>query len=527
MDKIEELFNSADALVDNSLKLCKEQADDSYLPMQIPKEASNVKIPSKGNSSNPFNATFARMCEHIIQLLEVKVGLDTFLQQVSERDNDFDLIDKSPQFILELEIKMKKRLEQLASNSQSLETILDAICKTFNEHASGVNVDLDTIKILFDGMNANMLLSSIGSKIFLQFSKNKQVHPDWVPTIREWNVALKEKALNTEDQQKEDIGVRQIQTFNVVPDVNSKTLSEIFQTYFGFSVQEQSNWKSHLDTTLKMISKEHSQPICFMVIYTNRYNSYFDLSEITGKPAYADYKGVTSKMIDDMEILKRDPSLQGTKNTITLHTYNYSKTIDSDRRYYILWTKDYKHFHFKINPVAPYIAHRIIRQSVSKLIEAYNKVFERSFFQAITKEEATSLPYKQARYNYIDSEEEQKQFTSLLFNVIMKILKQMKMNIQTYKKSKDVIDKLVVVMNSCLYKFRPFQKLKIPLQAKIGYYNACIACATKICKEIIQWMEGSEISMKRIEYIVDNNVNDINNPYTRFLENYILYSISS
>ncbi len=526
MDKIEELFKSVDAVVDNSLKLCKEQADDSYLPIQLPQEPVNVKISYKNNSGNKFNTTFAHICSHMIQSLEFKDNLDKFLHQLATKDNDFELIDKSPQFILELEIKMKKRLEKLSSNSQSLDTLLVSICKSIAEQLDSLEIDLDTIKILFSAMEANLILSDFGSKIFLQLSKNKQIHPEWVPLIREWNITLKEKTLSVDIKEKQDIGIKQLQTFNVVPTVDNKKLPEIFQTYFGFSVQEQTNWKAQLGTILKMISKEHSQSICFMVSYTNRYQSYFDLSNIVGKPAYVDYKGVNSKMIDDMEILKREPSTQGTKNMITLHAYNNPQSMDNSTQYYMLWTKDYIHFHFKEDPIAPHIAQHIIRQTVSKLIDAYNKVFEKSFFEAISKEEATSFPYKQAKYNYLDSEEEQKAFTTLLFNAIMKILKSLKMNTQTYKNSKEIIDKMVIAMNKCLYNFKPFKKLKIPLHAKVGYYNACIACASKIYKDIIQWMESSDITMKRIEYIVDMNVNNINNPYTSFLENYILYSIN-
>jgi hypothetical protein len=196
---------------------------------------------------------------------------------------------------------------------------LVSICKSIAEQLDSLEIDLDTIKILFSAMEANLILSDFGSKIFLQLSKNKQIHPEWVPLIREWNITLKEKTLSVDIKEKQDIGIKQLQTFNVVPTVDNKKLPEIFQTYFGFSVQEQTNWKAQLGTILKMISKEHSQSICFMVSYTNRYQSYFDLSNIVGKPAYADYKGVNSKMIDDMEILKREPSTQGTKNMITLH----------------------------------------------------------------------------------------------------------------------------------------------------------------------------------------------------------------
>jgi hypothetical protein len=338
--------------------------------------------------------------------------------------------------------------------------------------------------------------------------------PASIDQIREMNRKLKIKCLgyNKISNQLKSDAVELLQTYNLIPTLKNSSLSQIFSILFA--VSDNSVNIDNLELKLRIIGKEQSKHIAFVIIAKDNNDFYFDIANLFDSDQLAKINsagGISENYIDSFKILQTNIIAQRCKKIVIPYNYNDPDEI------YILWTNDLSNFKIRTTPISKEIADRIIRGRPSDIISLRNSKFEQIILDKISDNNLIS--FKQVKYLSFDTDNEEKIFINSLCAELSKYLKS---NLKSNNSVNTMTEDINTIFQNEFKSFKPFHSSKkVLLQPIMIYMNATIQLTNRIKKEISEWVNKNE-PVDKIDSLIKMIVDSNDNIYTKFISSYYL-----
>lgn len=512
-----EIIKSNLSIIDECLIALKQQLDDSYKPIRIPKY---LKTEIKIKSINQLDSSLVDFYESFIPLVKFVNDLKYSIIDMEYTTEELMIyIDKSPSYIADLEKKLstkknqiQKYYNQLLSNNDIINNEFCAEIKKLKSDY-GIAITINFVNILYKCMEYDFKFIPYGVNIFSYLYEYMDMNDEIKNQIVNLSNKLKLKYLSTSEKDTQFNKQKVLlQTFNLIPSTSNMELNKIFKYLFNINIDKVNI--NNLKNVLSMVSKSLKKHISFIIISKNNNDFYYDLSNLFNSDKLSKINnlgGVSSEFIDIFKILQTILISKRIDNSVL--AYNFTELSET----YLLWTNDNINFKIREKPAESHIVNKLLLEESSEIIDLYNKNIENQLLEIIKDESLVS--YKQVKYLSFDIDNEEQEYLTLLCKKIISYIKSIKkINFNT-----QLSDKCIDIMNDEFNKFKPFHKHKaIPVQALLIYNNLAVRLSNKIEKEIQIWSINNNASINEIDTIIKNIIQSNDNIYTSFISSYYL-----
>ncbi len=516
MDKTDELFAASSELIDQCIRLFAEQNADSYKAIKAPKLES-IKFNPK--TSDLFSGKLLQYYRTLMPIVKfVHDCKHALSSMVYPRDEVMIHVDRSPNFVLDLEQRLSERTAQLTDYCEQLDLNVKEINLSQRRHLHATRVestvDLKHVQLLYQCMEDDFKFIPFGVSILDQLFQDELIGQSDQQEITRLSNALKLKYLS--DPSKKDTmspaKEHLLQSFNLIPSTPNLTLQQVFAQIFTVDIEKVT--ESNLESVLRNVSKKRGQPISLIIISRHNNDFYYDLRNLFDHSKLSQIgpkSGVTKEYIDTFNVLRST----WIAKQLPAGVKQYNTSPDSQT--FVLWTNNWVQFKAREQPVDPSIVGRLLDQRSSDIVDLYNKQFEDKLLNIIQND--TLLSYKQTKYLSFNIDNEETVFIDQLCRHLIKSIKKI-------SSMERLAGQFVKVCQTEFDQFKPFHMgPQASVHALLVYNNTVVRICAKLEKEILAWHANSRL-VDQLDGIVRSVVASNDNLYTRFVSSYYL-SISA
>lgn len=507
MSEVITLSSSADALISKCDKLIQEQINDSYNQLSMMKYNEGVLVKELSKENNDLYLLIAT----ITKISNFQQASFEMLGQM--RFDNLELYsNKSSQFILKLEERLAERTKQIRTNTEQLTVIKQSLIDTYFVYIEqDTNLDVKKlIRDLFIGMNAATEFIIDGSYIIRLLWQNNLLSEDDIQIIQSETAKLKHKLMDQSRDTNPDYPI--LQHYDLAPSTTMISMDDIFDRYFGAKYSG-----SSIEAQLKLLS---DPSIAFIVIFKPNKEYYYNSNHLMNAQLSTNTDaGVDKRMIDIMRVLyEYEPQKRLPTSTQHISSYNYYDNKNSI--IYVLWTNDYIRFRFREAPIDNSLAKKLLVSRPSQIIDKINKMYATKIEKRLT--ERSMDTYKQSKYLYFDSENDEQAYLQTANTQLLKYVKKIKFG-KSATLSNSIKMDMISIFESLLDSFKPFRiNGKVPIAARIGYLSVSMDCVNNIYRSLIKLNHADLTTIYDIESAIKINLIANENPYSKFLSCYFL-----
>lgn len=249
----------------------------------------------------------------------------------------------------------------LVDTKSDLREIIDTIYSCMKKQSLKETVDVDTHPFIHLGA---YLIEAIYDKGLLTGELIDHVH--------ELNSELKQTIFQV--KQTSSTTFNRLQRFKLVPDEGQNiTIKDVAHQLFGLQMDVPRSMKetiTHLNRILKLVTADTGVSTGLIIMISPNQDIYFDMLSLQTLDKSFGTAGISAAMIDTFDLIKH-----GNKPKVkSSELLTIGIDPDNTEMAYVLWTNDMETFKYKTMPIHKSMINKLIRQSPSVTIAAYNEL---------------------------------------------------------------------------------------------------------------------------------------------------------
>ena len=388
-------MNKNNKLIKECERLIEEHNKLSYQEVSL-----NIPLISFDDIKPKYYKYKNVICKEIVQFYEkyafqmiIVLKLKKIIESIQYTNEDLTLhIDRSSDSIIQLFSSLASiRFQLIESEDEMFKNIsndVEAFVKYFKSLLSP-HIHLDeVIEIIFicmkqKGLREKLGLDTsdrpfihVGIKLIEILYRSNMLSYKNIELIKAFNDDLKHAVLEVNNTIQSMVSINRLQTFGLTPDEgNNCDIQTVINKLFGLQMKHVGTIKELLEPLSKILKLSEADTgisTGLLIIISPNDDTYFDMSNLDTVSMSNGSAGINENMVKTFDLIQQGPKSSETKSELLAIGIDPHKTQIA----YILWTNDLKHFKMRSKAIYGHLIKKIIRNSPSLTIEAYNQVLE-------------------------------------------------------------------------------------------------------------------------------------------------------
>lgn len=525
-------FNSNKQLLDECMKLVDQHNKLSYQKLKLLVPTIEYKFISKKKPQDSVSKDITSFYETYTKFRVVVNQLSTLLESMNYTTDDLVIhIDLSTDSILNILAGLtetrERMIEYQSRITQNCELSVDAFAKHVKDQTSeSSNID-DIIETIFTcikqqgiGVKANIneetyLFMPVGSSLLITL--HELLSPEQIQRVKIKIDSVKQMLLHTKPNTV--LPVNRLQRFALLPDEGTNIdFKTAIQTLLGIDIPHADSFQKMVEPLSNVLKlSETGQPVGVLVVVSKNDDNYFDMSTILLMNQSQGSSGINESMVQTYDLIKEGKSANVKADELI------SINVKPDRAQvaYMVWTNNLKTFKIRKAPIRQPMINKVLRQSPSPIVEAYNATFERIIAES-RKEDIVS--FNRVKYMSFSNDITEEQYLDDLHAELVKAISHAIVKLQSSKLKDTVIEKS---FSDMILSTIDAAKLRLGIHAQMLPSHSHIIYAS-MADSILKRIKKSLVVLDRVDKkmiydIVKLHVKTNDNIYSRVVASYYLH----